>query len=600
MKKLTLALTVYEPSKEEIDNFIFSAIEIEKIDSNNLIDFMIISDNPKISSYLCKYIEEKIKPISKIQFMVNDENLVRVGAVKVVQDKIKGDFIKLCDPDDFIIPDQTLKFVEEHLSKLDGDELVIYSYKTTTTKPTIANFEKANYNTFFWTASYNPNSVYSVEQFKKVEWDFKLLIWSDDLLGYLIWKESRKTSYAKAHKFYINNRAAGVSVTKSKHNSDRFYKDTELFLQKSIDNISSEEERESFLKLTHKPNCWLYNQVAQDLKYHEGKTNLEKIKILSDLKKLGMKITRKNKYAFKAADKQIKSFKTEKKSVTFIFPIYGKDSNYIYNLIDDTLSNKPDAKFILSYKNSEDDTFNYDLLNDLAEKYDDVKVIRNDSSLARTGKILQAINEVDTEYFQVVDAHHTLNIRSINRLNRYLIRNTLDHLLLPYVWRDIDSNTSKLRMPKQYKLGAGTSLYSTELIKQISSFIDVDIVYFDDISLTLYLYLFRDLYDYEILEKKKWFFHYNRNYGKEISGTTFTDDEMKTDLSLLSKQADHIAKLLNSIYKHINKIDPSYSKISYEYKELLSRYEKYIIWRNNRCGIDGSETIAKIRKGKYS
>lgn len=272
--------------------------------------------------------------------------------------------------------------------------------------------------------------------------------------------------------------------------------------------------------------------------------------------------------------------------ITFIVPVYGKDPIITKNSFEELLNEKPEADFIFSYKNSADETLNYDLLNELADKFDNVKVIKNETTKMRTGKILKAIEQVDTKYFQVIDAHHSLNNKSLKKMNKKLMKVDNEYIMLPYLWKNVDNKTFKIRLPKQYRLGAGTSAFLKEAIVDIIEHIKLDVVFFDDSVLSLFYFLEKELQGKKIDKKKINSFHYNRNYGSKISATTFTSNEQKKDVELLSRQSNHMYQIIDALFNRIVEAKGDYTKFSSGFKELVARYIGYIHWRELECGND--------------
>lgn len=298
MKKiLTILLTIYDPKEYELENYFYSFNEINERYSKveNPFQFMIVSDNPNLSLEKEELLTTFEKKIDNLKYYPAKENLVRVGAALKWKDEISGKFVKLADPDDFLIPDQTISYVEEHLMKIDEKSLVINSYKTTGEKITIDNFKTLKYKIFYWPNSFNPNSVYSASILKSIKWDFKLLIWSDDLLGFLMLMNGAKISKAKNHAFYINQKHAGVSTTKDTHTSMRFYEDTILFFEKAFKaSGNSFKSRFSFKRITSKPNFWLFKQCFNDLELNSSLTKEQKIEHLNNIYNVAKKVWKPN------------------------------------------------------------------------------------------------------------------------------------------------------------------------------------------------------------------------------------------------------------------------------------------------------------------
>ncbi len=284
-KILTITLTIFKPTIEEIKNFFFSVEKINEIyrDKENLVQFMIISDNPELDEEVVNLIEKKVNELNEfenIEFIGTNENLGKTWQIFRNLERIKGDFVKMADPDDFLIPNETVDFIEEKLKKLPKNSLIINSYNQVFEKITKENFTNLENKRFFKKASFNPNSTYPLEILKKVIWDFNLLIWSDDLLGYMLLKEGANIVEIPDNYFYINQSHAGVSVTKAKHSNMKFYNDTILYLSKVEEMTKTDFDLAAFKMITEKPSKWMLEKVANDLSYNESLTAEERFSLL--------------------------------------------------------------------------------------------------------------------------------------------------------------------------------------------------------------------------------------------------------------------------------------------------------------------------------
>ncbi len=291
-KILTIALTIYKPEIEWLRNYFFSFKKINDKykGKENPFQFLIISDNPELTEDIEKEIINEISNISNLEYVPCSENKLRVGQFVESLDKVEGKFVKLADPDDFLDPEETIRFVNEVLVKAPSNSLIINSYRTTSDDINEFNFNDLNTKKFYKNKSYNPNSTYPTEIFKKCKWNFRMLIWSDDLLGFILLSKGAKVLKAKKYYFYINKRHAGVSVTKTEHQSMMYYNDSITLLEKAIE--VSEKENISikkFNKITSKPSIWFFSRVAEDLNLNSTLSRQDKIDKLNYILKIAKK-----------------------------------------------------------------------------------------------------------------------------------------------------------------------------------------------------------------------------------------------------------------------------------------------------------------------
>lgn len=286
MKKiLTVTLSLYKPSLDELNNFFYSVREINYLyDSfgENQIEFLIVSDNPSLCVEITNFIESEINKITEthqnIKYVPAVENLGKTWQIIKNLDKINGRFIKLADPDDFLIPKDTFEFVSNFLAhQNEGDLIVVNSYNRVFSEIKVENFSKLEKTIFYKENPFNPNSTYSKSVIEKVDWDFNLLVWSDDLMGFIAIKNGAKIIGAPEHKFYINSAHAGVSVTKKQHSNLRFYNDTILYLDKVKEISNNQDDLKLFNQVTQKPSAWMLEKVYDDLDLNISLSDKEKI-----------------------------------------------------------------------------------------------------------------------------------------------------------------------------------------------------------------------------------------------------------------------------------------------------------------------------------
>lgn len=300
---LTIALTIYEPKKIELENYFYSINELFKIYKENnkkpRFQFLIISDNPDLPEETENFILKEISSFENTSYVSCKENLVRNLQVYKNLDKLNGKFLKIADPDDYLNPEDTYDLIEENLSKLTGNELIIHSYNRVYTSP--INHESINllkHNIFFKEKSYNPNSIYPIKIFKQINWDFKMMIWSDDLLGFMHYIEKADFIHMPDVVFYVNAAHNGVSKTKTKHTNLRYYNDSLLFLEKTKELILKEgyieENIKMFKKITGKTSFWFYNQILNDLHFLQKTSRFKKISMMRKLYKVASFFEKEN------------------------------------------------------------------------------------------------------------------------------------------------------------------------------------------------------------------------------------------------------------------------------------------------------------------
>lgn len=263
---LSFVLTIFNPTIKEIKSNLNSFEKILNLTNSKEynIEFVIINDNPLIDKNILNLIEE-YKNNFYFKFIDCDVNGGRVKPLFDNLDKIEGTFIKTLDPDDLLIPEDTVNFIDDILVLADIDSLIIYSYNVVKEFNNFTNVLQDNNEIYFKANSYNPNSVYPTNILKKIKWKFNLLIWSDDLLGYLLIINGAKILEAPEHHFYVNNSHLGISTTKTPHKNPRYLFDSIKFMIISLENISTSQQREMYFSITNKPSIWFFNRICEDI-----------------------------------------------------------------------------------------------------------------------------------------------------------------------------------------------------------------------------------------------------------------------------------------------------------------------------------------------
>lgn len=279
-----MCLLFFDPKKFELDNHISTFIEIESriINKDYKIQYIILSDNPNLDKQTIEYISSRISG-TEILFIPTNKNGARVKTIIDNLSLVKGKFLKSIDPDDLLIPVQTINFIDNFLIKAKDKSLTIYSYNAVYQKIYFNEIDSINNKVFFRKRSFNPNSVYPTKILRKLNWNFKFLIWSDDLLGFLLVKNGAKVIYKPEYHFYLNQRHAGVSTTKNSHNSMKFTNDSLKFLDIANIEINSKKDEKNFRNNSGKPNVWFFERYCEDSIFNNKLTNEEKIKYIEKI-----------------------------------------------------------------------------------------------------------------------------------------------------------------------------------------------------------------------------------------------------------------------------------------------------------------------------
>lgn len=276
---LSICLTIYNPDKIELENYLKS---FNKINSeirtrypgriNNLINFYLISDNPDLEQEEeFNNIKKEFLKVKNLKYFKAEKNLKRINQVIDKADQINGKFVRMCDPDDIILAQETINIAIE-MDNLSEKSFIIHAYKKAKTIQKIIweNLDNINYSKFFKPLSFNPNTIYPNYFLKKLQeenWNFPFLQWSDDALA--IKSKYYDLIYVYLPNFapYLNNPGAGVSISKEDHNNLEYYNAScslVSFLGKSTDKLNQ-------IIITDKPNKFFVRNVYNDLFFY--KTN---------------------------------------------------------------------------------------------------------------------------------------------------------------------------------------------------------------------------------------------------------------------------------------------------------------------------------------
>lgn len=273
-KTLTFFYSIYNPTIIEL-NYINKLINYIK--KNQLlteeIDIVIFddTDNNKYKNY---FMDNKVKVLNV------QENVKKNKALFYSIDKINSKYLKIVDPDDFLVFD----FLEKVINKLkliDADFILHPFFKLKDNKIKYQNFKEVRY--------YNFNTIYSVDKIKKEKnlINIDLLYNQDQYLGMIV---DLNSSYQKINiPFYIYNRNSFSSIWNNlKYNYSYKYKnidqiinDTEKNIQfynlnykKLSKGVKPRFIRSLFLKQKFKNRYQIYKYVKSKIKTKRININL--------------------------------------------------------------------------------------------------------------------------------------------------------------------------------------------------------------------------------------------------------------------------------------------------------------------------------------
>lgn len=201
------------------------------------------------------------------------------------------------------------------------------------------------------------------------------------------------------------------------------------------------------------------------------------------------------------------------KILTIIIPVYGKDEELVFNNLKDITSNVNDEiEFVIVYKNSE--IFNYDSILSIAENRKNIIIKKLPESVKRTSKVLEAIKlSNNSKYTFVLDSHHSLDHKGINKLLRFLKKEKSDIVFTIPIEYNVDTKTSDRN--KIMATTAGRYIFKTEkLINNIEK-INFDVIFHDDWTCGLYT-IFKKEPIKSTWYKRKF---YIKNFGNNLSNT---------------------------------------------------------------------------------
>ncbi|CRX36961.1 / / hypothetical protein / 439600:440568 Forward [Candidatus Hepatoplasma crinochetorum] len=223
---ITLAVTIYDPQYYEIKNWIHYKNHL-KNDKN--IDFVFLIDNPNINSNIINLIKK-----NNANYKIFDKNYGKFYIVKDAIDKniIKGEFIKICDPDDLISMHHLRKLVKKlSLLKKEKDYLILTKhgyinggyYSTRNIDVTKVNMK------ILRTVPVNYNTIISTRVIKEYKEKYINLTKSSDSIFAIIALSNKNCLFITMENdwFYVYNKRKGISnsFNKFNHNKEKLKKD---------------------------------------------------------------------------------------------------------------------------------------------------------------------------------------------------------------------------------------------------------------------------------------------------------------------------------------------------------------------------------------
>lgn len=240
LKTLTFFYSIYNPSIIEL-NYISKFIMYIKNDPflTKEIDILIFDDT----------IDNKFKDYFKnldVEVLNIKKNVKKNGAIYYSLDHIKSKYIKIIDPDDYLVFDILEKLVNK-LKELDNCDYIVHPfYKLKDDKLKYRNYKGLRY--------YNFNTIYAVQKIKKHHDLIKenMLYSQDQYLGMIIDLDSK---YKKIKiPFYIYNRNSYSSIWNQVRKSDNYkHKNIDKVLHDVDKSINFYREHQNKLSKSVKP-----------------------------------------------------------------------------------------------------------------------------------------------------------------------------------------------------------------------------------------------------------------------------------------------------------------------------------------------------------
>lgn len=273
-KTLTFFYSIYNPTIIEL-NYINKLIKYIKKNQylEKEIDIVIFDDtvNNKYKNYFKN---------DDIKFLNIKKNVKKNSALFYSLSQINSKYIKLVDPDDFIVFDVLEKLIDK-LKLIDVDFILHPFFKLKNNKIKYKNYSTIRYHNF--------NTIYSVNKIRREKnlINIDLLYNQDQYLGMIV---DLNSTYKKIKiPFYIYNRDSTSSIWNNIHNNHNYkYKNIDKIIndiEKNIDfyNLNYEKLTKKvkprfirllFLKEKFKNRWQIYKYVKRKIKAKNIKIKL--------------------------------------------------------------------------------------------------------------------------------------------------------------------------------------------------------------------------------------------------------------------------------------------------------------------------------------
>lgn len=208
MYKITLALTIYKQSYNEISRWIDYFAKVNSLNIENL-QILLLSDNPELPPYISEYAKK-----NNFEILSNGKNMKKTMMIReyILNGTIKGDYLYLCDPDDYFdiyafenlckeIKDQKNLLINVH-------NLRIYNNKNRLSE---TEFDHHYIRNEWWSSMHNFNSIYIVEDIKEQPQNLPFGLCDDMYWFSISCSKGRKFNSLSTNSSYIWSEEAGES-----------------------------------------------------------------------------------------------------------------------------------------------------------------------------------------------------------------------------------------------------------------------------------------------------------------------------------------------------------------------------------------------------
>lgn len=233
--KTSIVLTVYKQSLNEIKRWLTYFTQLRSLNIKDL-QILILCDNPSLPDYYFKLFEEYNFKVEKPK-----KNKMRVSLIKDAIDDglITGDYLKLCDPDDYF---DVIEF--ERIVKIlsNQDELFINIFEASIYTGYLnspdTNFDRSKVDLQFWRHPVNFNSFYVVHSIKNADINLSFNLCDDFYFASIAMANNIKVNYIYGCRPYIWSKENGESNAAFKKTGKKF---------KIYDDLSKFKEISNFL-----------------------------------------------------------------------------------------------------------------------------------------------------------------------------------------------------------------------------------------------------------------------------------------------------------------------------------------------------------------